>query len=213
MNNAVYITVFNSYNRRSLSRVLLLVAAVCSLASCATGNPWLNSDRIERRYGSYGVDVLESANGRRISSLYSTSDGRKVTRTYAVVDFPGEAREPYAREHALIEAGGSIGATFRDAGWQVGKQHLFIGQFEIPPTYTDIGELMQIELPETLATHVYLLQISKNGRSFSYATIAEIHHPDYLQIADLQEIYGEVIFDDSNRDSIHDFIGPPNPRK
>lgn len=213
MNNAAYPIVFKRANVRVLSCILLLVAAVFVLASCATSDPWLNSDRIERRFGSYGVDVLENANGRRISSLYSNSDGGKVTRTYAVVDFPGEAREQYAREHASIEAGGSIGATFRDAGWQLGKQHLYIGQFEIPSTYTDIGELMQIELPETLATHVYVLRVSKNGRSFSYATIAEIHHPDYLQIADLKEIYGEVIFDDSNRDSIHDFIGPPNPRK
>ena len=83
----------------------------------------------------------------------------------------------------------------------------------MPNTYSDIGELMRIDLPESLATHVYLLIVSKDERSFTYATITEIHHPDYLSSADLKTIYGEIIFDDSNRDSIHDFIGPPNPPK
>ena len=83
----------------------------------------------------------------------------------------------------------------------------------MPETYTNIGELMRISLPDSLATHVYLLIVRKDGRSFTYATITEIHHPDYLSAADLKAIYGEIIFDDSNRDNIHDFIGPPNPPK
>lgn len=192
---------------------LLALVAVCSLTACAGSGSSLNSDRIERTFGSYGVDVLQSDAKRRVSSLYSTAGADKTTRTYAVVEFPGEPRNAYSREHALIEAGESIGATFRDAGWTIDKQHLFIGEFEVPETYTNIGDLMQITLPETLATHVYLLNVSKDERSFNYATITEIHHPAYLNAADLKELYGEIIFDDSSRDSIHDFIGPPNPPK
>ena len=213
MKNQLYFTVFKRYIKSPFCFKLLIVAVSCGLASCTTSSTWLNSDRIQSSFGSYGVDVLYSAQGRRISSLYSTEDGGKVTRTYAVVDFPGEPREPYAREHARIEAGASIGETFRGAGWQVSKQHLYIGEFEIPAAYTDIGKLMQIALPKNLATHVYVLRIRKDDQSFSYATITEIHHPDYLRKADLVKIYGEVIFDDSNRDSIHDFIGAPNPPK
>ena len=196
-----------------IRNVLLIFGVLAGLAACAAGGPWLNSDRIERTFGSYGVDVLYSDSRRRISSLYSLTGSDKTTRTYAVVDFPATPRTDYAREHALIEAGQSIGKTFRDAGWSIDKQHLFIGELEIPATYVEIGELMRITLPAKLATDVYLMVVSKDEHSFNYATITEIHHPDYLTSDDLKRIYGEIIFDDSNRDSIHDFIGPPNPRK
>ena len=192
---------------------MLLVVAAFALSACAPGGPWLNSDRIEDTFGSYGVDVLLSEPHRRESSLYSSAGADKTTRTYAVVKFPRKPASAYSREHELILDGNSIGATFRKAGWSINKQHLFIDELEMPGTYATIGELMRIALPETLATHEYLLIVSKDERSFTYATITEIHHPDYLSATDLKEIYGEIIFDDSNRDSIHDFIGPPNPPK
>ena len=68
---------------------------------------------------------------------------------------------------------------------------------------------MRIDLPATLATHQYLFVIRREGRSADYARITEIHHPDYLSAADLRGLFGEILFDDANRDSIHDFIGPP----
>jgi hypothetical protein len=186
---------------------------LAGLNACAGSSAWLNSDRIEQTFGSYGVDVLHSEGLRRESSLYSSEDGIRTTRTYAVVEYQGEPRSAYAREHALIKAGGSIGATFRRAGWTIDKRHLYIGELEMPDAYAHIGELMRIDLPETLATHVYLLIVTGDEGSFAYATITEIHHPEYLTATDLKAIYGEIIFDDSNRDSIHDFIGPPNPPK
>lgn len=195
------------------SRMMLAILVLVGLSGCAGSSTWLNSERIEQVFGSYGVDVVWSEPLRRESSLYSYAGSSKTTRTYAVVEFQGEPRPAYADEHAIIEAGGSIGATFKRAGWVIEKRHLFIGALEIPDTYADIGELMRIALPKTLATHVYLLIVSKDGRSFTYATITEIHHPDYLSATDLRMVYGEIIFDDSNRDSIHDFIGPPNPLK
>jgi hypothetical protein len=67
---------------------------------------------------------------------------------------------------------------------------------------------MQIGLPQKLATHVYLLVIRKHKKSYSYATITELHHPDYLSAEVLKESYGEIIFDDSNRTSIDDYIDP-----
>ena len=45
------------------------------LAACTTGGTLLNSQQIERAFGSYGVDVLTQDDSRRISSLYSGSDG------------------------------------------------------------------------------------------------------------------------------------------
>jgi hypothetical protein len=213
LNNIAYPIGLKIVLTTRLRYVLVAIVAAFGLSACASSGTTLNSDRIERAFGSYGVDVLRSDSGRRTSSLFSLAGTNKTTRTYAVVEFAGEPRSAYSREHALIEAGQSIGATFRDAGWSINKQHMYIGEFEVPETYSYIGDLMQIVLPETLATHVYLLNVSKDDRSFSYATITEIHHPAYLDAADLKEIYGEIIFDDSNRDSIRDYIGPPNPPK
>ncbi len=192
------------------ARILgLLLAAAWTLASCAASNPSLNSERIERTFGNYGVDIIESNAQRRVSSLFSNTNGQKVTRTYAVVDFirvPGDA---FGREHALIESGQSIGTTFRDGGWSINKQHLFIGELEVPASYLTIANRMRIELPEVLATHVYLFVAEKDERSYTYATITEVHHPAYLTANDLKRLYGEIVFDDSNRDSLADFIGPP----
>jgi hypothetical protein len=193
---------------KTCTRILLLLVALSVLGCASTGSD-LNSDMIRNAFGSYGVEVLSDGDGRRVSSLYSNENGHKVSRTYAVVEYSGEPRQAYAREHSLIVAGGSIGATFREAGWSIRKQHLFIGELDVPEAYATIGNSMQIGLPRTLATHQYLFIIEKNERSFNYATITEIHHPDYLSAADLRNLYGEILFDDSNRDSIHDFIGPP----
>ena len=66
---------------------------------------------------------------------------------------------------------------------------------------------MKIALPATLATHHYLFTVTRDERSWNYATITEIHHPQYLTVEDLHDLYGEILFDDSNRDSIRDFIG------
>lgn len=207
-----YNTVLNDFNSvRKFVFLELIVAA--ALAGCAGSGEFLNSDRISRTFGNYGVDVVESEGRRRVSSLYSADKSGRTTRTYALVELTAAARPAYAREHALIETGQSIGATFRAGGWAIDKQHLFIGELEIPETYGEIGELMHISLPAMLATHQYILNVSKDERSYSYATITEIHHPDYLKAMDLKAIYGEIIFDDSNRDAIHDFIGPPKHRK
>ena len=194
-------------NRRRFNLVCLL--SLLLLVACAGSAGRLNSDMIERRFGSYGVDVLEQTDERRVSSLFSGSGAQKTTRTYAVVDFIAPGRRAYADEHAKISAGASIGKTFRSAGWQIEKQHIFIGELEIPPQYGSITDLMNIELPATLATHHYLFTVSRDERSWNYATITEIHHPQYLTADDLRELYGEILFDDSNRDSIRDFIGAP----
>lgn len=178
------------------------------LAACGSQGQRLNSERIEQTFGSYGVDVLQSSDRRRVSSLYSGSGDDKVTRTFAVVKFSGKVRPAFAREHSQVESGDSLGAVFRSAGWEIEKHNIFVGEMEIPGNYDRLSELMQIGLPETLATHVYLFVIRKDERSYTYATIVEVHHPDYLSVEDLKESYGEIIFDDSNRTSIDDYVDP-----
>jgi len=193
-----------------LPRHVASFVVLLALSACTSGGPTLNSDRIERAFGNYAIEILRADDTRRVTSLYSSDETGRTTRTYAVVEYRGEPNALLANEHALILGGGSIGATFRAAGWEIDKQHIFIGEIEVPKTYQEIATLMRLALPETLATHVYLFNVRNEERTLQYATITEIHHPDYLNASELQQIFGEIIFDDSNRDGLHDFIGPPN---
>jgi hypothetical protein len=178
------------------------------LLGCGSQEPLLNSERIEETFGSYGVDILQSNEDGRVSSLYSMSGDDKITRTFAVVKFSGPVRRAFADEHAQVVAGQSLGAVFKSAGWEIGKVSYFVGEMEIPAKYSLLTELMQIGLPQFLAAHVYQFVIRKDGRSFDYATIAELHHPDYLSADDLEAVYGEIIFDDSDRTTVDDYIDP-----
>lgn len=213
MKNSPYLAVLKVIKYPRFLACLGIVGLCAAMAGCAGSGELLNSDRILRTFGSYGVDVLQATPARRISSLYSSDSTERTTRTYAVVDFADTPHDAYGGPHAAITDGGSIGATFRRAGWQIDKQHIFIGAFEVPATYTEIASLMRLTLPVELAAHVYILNVTKDEKTYQYATITEIHHPAYLTSAALQAIYGEIIFDDSNRHDLQDFIGPPNPLK
>ena len=196
-------------HRVYLARSLLTaVSFAWVFAACVSQGQRLNSERIESTFGNYGVDVIHASDEGRVSSLYSGAGDEKIMRTFAVVKFSGRVRPAFALEHSEVQSGQSLGAVFKAAGWVIEKHSIFIGELEVPEKYVIVAERMQIGLPENLATHVYVFVISSDEGSFNYATIVELHHPDYLSAEDLRNIYGEIIFDDSNRTSIDDFIDP-----
>ncbi len=197
--------------KRRVHPACTLLFSICFgivLAGCVSQGERLNSERIEQTFGSYAVDVIQASDDGRVSSLYSGSGADKVTRTFAVVKFSGRVRPALANEHARVISGQSLGAVFKSAGWRIEKHNIFVGELEVPAKYSLLSELMQLSLPQNLATHVYLFVVRKDERSYNYATITELHHPDYLSVEDLKDSYGEIIFDDSNRTSIDDFIDP-----
>ena len=159
------------------------------LSACATEPVLLNSERIEKRFGSYGIAVLASEAGLRRSSLYSLEDRTPTCRTYAIVRFADQLDDRYREEHAKVLAGNSIGAIFRSHGWDVHKQTMHIGSLALPQDDTAIGELMRLDGAKNLALHVYQLLLVRNEQVFEYATIVETHHPDYLSENDLHELY------------------------
>lgn len=189
-------------------RIHVVICLALILAACTSQGSLLNSERIERTYGSYGVDVIRASDDGRVSSLYSGTGDDKVTRTFAIVAYSGQIRRAFASEHARVQSGESIGAVFRSAGWEIDKLNIFIGEMEIPAKYGLLADLMRIDLPKFLATHVYEFVIRKDGKSFDYATIVELHHPQYLSAVDLRDIYGEIIFDDSGRNNVDDYVDP-----
>ena len=164
-----------------------VLAAVIS--ACAAEPVLLNSERIEKRFGSYGVDVLASEAGLRRSSLFSVHDDEHVCRTYAVAQFTDQLVDHYGDEHAKVLAGNSIGAVFKSHEWNIHKQTLHIGSLDLPPGNRVISSLMQIGAPRRLALHVYQLLLVKEAQVFEYATILEAHHPDYLVEDDLYSLY------------------------
>lgn len=194
--------------RKRPARRFLACCLWLFLAACGSQDSLLNSERIARTFGSVGIDVIQSDDQGRVSSLYSGAGDDKTTRTFAVVEYSGSVRRAFEDEHARIVSGEPIGAVFKSAGWQVEKYNIFVGEMEIPAKYALLSELMRIELPRYLATHVYEFVVRKDDRSYDYAMIVELHHPGYLTAADLKIIYGEIIFDDSARSTIDDYVDP-----
>lgn len=160
-----------------------------ALTACATKNTQLNSERIEKKFGNYHIDVLEGDALVQRSNLYSINDAIAVCRTYAVVQFIA-ADDPYlGNEHRHTIDGGSMGATFKSAGWNIIKKTLHIGALSIADADAKILQLMRSPTTQELAFHIYQLTVAKGDIEIEYAVIAELHHPDYLREADLREIY------------------------
>ncbi len=178
-----------SHGRKITPEVL-----AAALGASATETVLLNSERIEQRFGSYGIDVLASEAGLRRSSLYSAGDGERICRTYAVVRFTEQPDTSYSPEHAHVLAGNSLGEVFKANGWAIHKQTLHIGSFDVAYSASEVGLLMKLDGGSTLALHIYQLLLARGDQVFEYATIIEAHHPAYLSQADLLDIYH---YDDS----------------
>lgn len=176
----------------ALLGISLLSLMLAQLANAQSPiKPLLNSEMIQKKYGNYGLKVLKTSLTLRISDLYSSQDGVKTTRTLAFVIFPDVIDERVRAEHSLItEKSQSIGSTFKQSGWDVKKQNRYFGTMTSVPAA--VKKLMG-EIPDkALAVHIYELFVAKEGKSIHYCTIAEIHHPDYLTLADLSHLYGKV---------------------
>lgn len=178
--------------------IAILVLCFATL-SCASDSVELNSERIARKHGNYGIDVIENKENTRVSNLYSLEAGRRICRTFAVVGLSDEIDPSFAAEHVRIVDGGSIGAVFKRNGWSIEKRHLYIGEIPIGQQAVRLTRLMRIKTPATLAVHLYVLEISKGGNSFEYAMIAEVYHPDYLSLPVLWSMYGSEYSGDKNR--------------
>lgn len=159
------------------------------LSACATESVLLNSERIERRFGSYGIEVLASEAGLRRSGLFSLDGDTATCRTYAVVEFVGQPDDRYDAAHSKVLAGNSIGETFKEDGWGIQKSTLYIGDVRLPEGGTEIGRLMRLTGAHDLALHVYQLVLVREDVALEYATIMEVHHPEYLTTSDLRDMF------------------------
>ncbi len=148
-----------------------------------------NSDRIQLKFGNYGIELLENGPAIRVSNLYSVSRGVKTNRTFAVVAYPGVIETAFSKEHKAIISGQSIGIVFRNNGWVINKRHLYFGEIEAPPGDDGIASVFGDIGSASPAIHVYSLFVAKHGIEFQYASIAELHHPEYLSLQDLRAVF------------------------
>lgn len=169
------------------------LAIAAALSACTTEPESLNSERITRRFGSYGIEVLSYIDGVRRSSLYSMQEGQRTCRTYAVVQFIDDSVLEVGDAHAEVLAGQSIGATFKASDWQIAKLTLHVGTLALTDADHPIASLMRIDAPAELSVHAYQLLLAKGSEMISYATIVEVHHSDYLTAEELTKFYGHGI--------------------
>lgn len=160
-----------------------------ALDACAHESERLNSERIAERFGSYGIDVISNGPGLRRSNLYSSENGERTCRTYAVVRFVDKPDTMIDSEHAQILAGKSIGAIFKASGWTIFKETLHIGNAALDDAAHPVAMLMRVDRGADVAMHIYRLFLEKRRQAIDYATLIELHHPDYLSRADLLELY------------------------
>lgn len=149
-----------------------------------------NSDRIRLKFGNYGIEVIESGLRIRVSNLYSKKAGVKTNRTFAVVMYPAVIEPVYTEEHDAIVNGQSIGIVFKERGWLIDKRHQYIGELEPLADFSCVHSVFGDIGPVKPVIHVYSLFIKKDNAVFHYASIAEVHHPDYLDLEELMSIYG-----------------------
>jgi len=150
----------------------------------------LNSERILQKFGSYGVEVIGQNLGVRQANLYSEDESGRTTRTFAVVQFENEMSQAVLAIHEQILNGSSIGSTFKENGWEVVKTSQIIEELDLDQLESPVAQSMRLEPPQTLALHIYEFAVS-NGQDahITYALIAELHHPVYLGLDELHDLY------------------------
>ncbi|WP_299530189.1 hypothetical protein [Ulvibacterium sp.] len=191
-------------NIRHIPILFLLIGLLYGFNSCTDKNPQsklspvshdsilspklLNSERIKLKFGSYNIQVLTKNSKLRVSDLYSLHGDQKITRTFAVVSYPGIIDSMFLKEHTKILEGHSIGRVFKQGQWKIEKKSLFLGEIMPSPDYMGIYKRMGNIDPSKLAIYAYGFTIKKDNRNYQYATISEVYHPDYLTLNDLKKM-------------------------
>jgi hypothetical protein len=197
----------------SLSLLLVLLTGFCSLsaqdrpdtlpkeAHLRPGS--LNSERIQTKFGSYGIEVLQEDLFYRISDLYSERNGERITRTLAFVFYEEiEPGHPLYDEHGEVVAGGSIGAVFKQNGWEVIKsQHEILTMGGCFPSSQTALKRMHISEKDFIAVHSYQFSARRDLDTIPYAQIIEIHHPDFLTVEELKMIFMAEPFESKVQES------------
>lgn len=137
-------------------------------------NERLHTDVLEERYGPVHVAVLEhSASLRRAHLL----DAQNVSRTFTITFFPEKwASEEVCAINAKIQAGGSIGKTFRRYGYAIRKNVVDVYVTEIPEwlqkKFNVDKRFAKVRLSEFYAK-------KQGSEPVMYGVVTEVYSPDF----------------------------------
>ena len=180
---------------KSLSAALLGLSLIAcgNLPTAPADNPPLNSQRIENRFGSYGVLILRQTDRDRETCLYSGSPSAPVCRTIALVRFVAEPEPALAETLARVRQGASLGASLVADGWRARKVNRYIGDFPLEGDCgAPVARLLRVCGPAPLALHGYELRATRDGLDYAVANLVELHHPAYLDTDDVRTIYSRL---------------------
>jgi len=150
---------------------------------------FLNSQNIEARYGSYEIDLVEPGPLIRRAVMSSVDKGVRTCRTFALTEFIGRGEPEGSAARERILSGASIGATLLSEGWKLSKQTIHLGSVAVNEPTHRLLALMRLQAPQTLALHVYQMHIGRAHPDVEYATIGELHHPDYFTLDALRKTF------------------------
>lgn len=148
----------------------------------------LTSERINAKFGSFGVQVLlqDELSNIRFSNLYSLENGEKITRTLALVNFVEKIDPRLKKTHQEILDGASLGATLTKHGFLLQKNIVFTGVFDgLPP---QLNAMMKVPNTEFAAT-IYEVLVKINNDTVPYCTITEIFSPAFVSKTELTSLH------------------------
>jgi len=148
----------------------------------------LNSERIAQRFGSYGVRLLEQDGPLRVACLYSQELNGEPCRTVAVTLLDQPPPEELAAVAAAIDAGASLGATLKSAGWTVVKRHHLVSEHDAGIDFARLLHWPDGSPPPKVAVLAYELWAERGAVAHRFARIAEAYDPAYLDISELGRI-------------------------
>lgn len=179
--------------RITVALLALPLLACGSWPGAAADHPPLNSQRIENRFGSYGVLILGQTGVDRETCLYSGTSAAPVCRTIALVRFDAEPDPALADTLARIRRGASLGASLVEDGWRARKLNRYIGEYPFGRDCSAaLARLLRTCQAAPLAMHVYELRATRDGLDHRVATVLELHHPAYLATDDVRTIYAKL---------------------
>lgn len=143
----------------------------------------MNSDNIEARFGSYGVEIITQAENTRLANLYSEHEGARICRTLAMTCFLASPPEELAAAHQKILGGSSMGATLRREGWRVVKSDAAFAQCVAGMEFARLSH-NTVAPDATLAVQLYKLQAVSASQRHDYAIVVEAYHPQHIPPSD-----------------------------
>ena len=142
----------------------------------------LHTDVLEEKYGPIHVEVLRHDGEIREAHL---EDENGISRTYALTFLTFDHKNNELVEiNNKIQAGGAIGKTFREYGYEVRKNVIKVYVVTLPKSirdkFTVTGEKAKARLSEFYAA-------KKDGEPVIYGIVTEIYSPDFRP-AEVNEI-------------------------